>query len=106
MTQADALLAKAFASDLPPARDPDFTLGVMARMARRQCILDLVGTGVFAAISALVLWALWPVLAKALDPVVFDVWQTVAPAAAAVTVALTVIAFVMTAGRPERRLEV
>ncbi len=102
-TDADHRLAQAFALDLPSARDPEFSLAIMDRMARRQCLAELASAGVLAAVAALVLWPLWPVLAKALDPVVFDAWQAVAPAAAAVTVTVTMLAFAFGFGQPGQR---
>jgi hypothetical protein len=43
-------------------------------------------------VAALVLWALWPVLARAIDPLAEDLWRTVAPAVAALAVVASLLA--------------
>jgi len=58
-----------FAADKPPAHDADFVVSVMRQAARRKMVWDLAGTGLVAALSALVLWALGPVLLPVLRPV-------------------------------------
>lgn len=66
--EAQALEAL-FALDTPPAHDPMFVMAVTQRVLRRRLVRDLLG-GVFtSAVSALLLWALGPVLAPVLKPV-------------------------------------
>jgi len=79
-----------FADDLPPRHDPDFDAGVMRRIARRRLVLELAWGGLMAAVSALILWALGPVL----EPVVKPLGQAVlyvAPFVTVVAVALFLI---------------
>jgi hypothetical protein len=58
-----------FADDLPPYHDLAFEAGVMKRVARRRLALELAWGALVAAISALILWALGPVLVPVLKPV-------------------------------------
>ena len=80
---ADLRLKALFAGDEPPARDPIFAAAVMARVERRRFILDVAYLTGATALGGLVLWALWP----ALSPLLVDAGPTLAPAAAALTLA-------------------
>ncbi|PZQ62561.1 MAG: hypothetical protein DI570_10340 [Phenylobacterium zucineum] len=85
MTDADDDRLRAlFASDAPPARDPAFSAEVMAAVARRRLLADLAGLAVAALVGGLVIWALWPLL----GPAVVAASASLAPFAAALTVAL------------------
>jgi hypothetical protein len=98
-SQADLRLAQAFALDAPPPRDPDFTLQVMARVAQRRLAFDIARGAAGAALAALFLWALWPVLAKAFDSIAVETWQAMGPAAAALVVVASILAFERVSGR-------
>jgi hypothetical protein len=91
MTQADLRLREAFAADLPPARDPAFTLAVMAKVAQRKLVFDLVSAGVMAVAAGVGLWALWPVLSQAM-PLAAGAWDAVAPGAAALAGVIAILA--------------
>ena len=81
--EADRRLARAFALDAPPPRDPAFTLQVMAQVAQRRLVFEVVRGAGIAALGALFLWALWPVLARVLEPIAPETWQTMGQALAA-----------------------
>jgi hypothetical protein len=65
----DLELRALFASDAPPAHDADFVVAVARRAARRKLMGELVWGALTTAISALILWALGPVLLPALRPI-------------------------------------
>jgi hypothetical protein len=88
MTPADHRLKALFAEDLPPARDAAFSAEVSARLARRQCLLDLALLGALSAVGGLALWGLWP----ALQPAVISVSERLAPAAWALAIAFCAVA--------------
>ena len=92
-TAVDARLRALFAADAPSARDPMFSAAVMARIARRQFVGDVVLHSGVTALGALVLWALWP----SLQPLAATLGRELAPVAACLT--LAVVALVMAGGR-------
>ena len=85
-SEADRRVARAFALDAPPPRDPAFALQVMAKVAQRKLAFDVVRAAMVTAFGSLLLWALWPVLAKAFDPIAAETWQALGPALAALLV--------------------
>ncbi|HWE46765.1 MAG TPA: hypothetical protein VG407_12130 [Caulobacteraceae bacterium] len=96
---ADLRLAQVFALDVPPPRDPAFTLQVMARVAQRKLAFDVARGAVATAFAALFLWALWPVLSKAFDPIAVQAWRAMGPAAAALVVVASILALERVSGR-------
>jgi hypothetical protein len=93
MTDADLRLRAAFAADEPPTRDPAFALTIMDRIARRRLAMDLAGAAVAAVAAAVILWALWPVLARGLDPLMANAWRSFGPVVAVLAVIASLIAF-------------
>jgi hypothetical protein len=83
----DAHLKSLFAEDEPPARDPAFSAAVMEKVARRRLLLDVAQLTGVTALGGLVLWAVRP----ALQPLMVDAGAGLAPVAAAVTLAVTVM---------------
>ncbi|HET6970103.1 MAG TPA: hypothetical protein VFH92_03165 [Phenylobacterium sp.] len=88
MTEADARLKLLFAEDEPTPRDPAFSAAVMQRLERRRLGLDMAWLGGVAVLGGLVLWALWP----SLQPMLAAFGQGLAPVAASLAVALTLLA--------------
>jgi hypothetical protein len=76
-------LAAAFAADLPPARDPAFTLAVMEAVARRRLWLSLFALVPTVLMSGVLLWALTPYL----EPITEGFGEGLWPALPALTVA-------------------
>jgi hypothetical protein len=66
---ADIELHALFAQDLPPAHDADFVVAVAGRAARHRLLFDLAWAALLAALSAVVLWALAPLVDPLLEPV-------------------------------------
>ncbi len=64
----DLELRALFESDAPPAHDADFVVAVARRAARRKLMGELAWGVLTTAISALILWALGPVLLPVLRP--------------------------------------
>ncbi len=64
----DAELQALFALDAPAARDADFVLAVVRRAHRQRLAFEIVWLGLVASLSALVLWAVGPVLAPVARP--------------------------------------
>ena len=94
----DAKLAAFFAASEPPARDPDFSTTVMARVARVRLRQDMSRLAVATVAGVAILWALAPSLAlvmRHLEP-------GLAPAVAAIAVAAAVV--VIAEGRGRRML--
>jgi hypothetical protein len=91
-SEADLKLARAFAMDAPPPRDPGFTLLVMAKVSRRKLAFDIVRAALMTAFGSMLLWALWPVLKSAFNPLAFETWQALGPALAALTVVGSLLA--------------
>jgi hypothetical protein len=91
-SESDLRLARAFALDAPPPRDPAFTLQVMAKVARRKLAFDMARAAMVTAFGALLLWALWPVIARAFDPIAVETWQALGPALAALLVVGSLLA--------------
>ena len=91
-SDADRRLTRAFAIDAPPPRDPSFALQVMARVARRKLAFDVARAAMVTAFGSLLLWALWPVFAKAFDPIAVETWQALGPALAALLVVASLLA--------------
>lgn len=91
-SEADLRLARAFAADAPPPRDPAFTLLIMARVSRRRLAFDVVRAALATAFVSMLLWALWPALKSALDPIAVTTWQTLGPAIAALVVVGSLLA--------------
>lgn len=90
MTQPDDQLAALFAQDLPPARDPAFSVAVLEALARRRFQRELVWVGVASLAGAAALAVLWPVLRPALRLLAQDLGPTclaLAMAAAIVAIA-------------------
>ncbi len=78
--------AALFADDAPPAYDADFLAAVVRRTGRQRLAFELAWLGLTAALSALVLWAIGPVLAPVFRPLapVFAVFAPIGLFAAAV----------------------
>jgi len=57
-----------FAEDAPAAYDADFVDAVVRRAGRQRLAFELAWSGLVAALSALVLWAVGPVLAPVFKP--------------------------------------
>jgi hypothetical protein len=87
MTDADDTLRALFAADRPPVRDPVFQAAVMEAVARRRFQFDVALLSGATALGALALWALWPVVAPALAAM----GESLAPVAACVSLAVTVV---------------
>lgn len=83
MDEADDRLRALFAQDEPPARDPRFQAAVMEAVIRRELRADMAVLAGAAAVGALALWALWPVL----HPAIVALSHELAPAAAALAAA-------------------
>jgi len=83
---AEVNLAALFADDGPPAHDADFVAAVVRRAGRQRPAFELVWSGLVAALSALVLWAVGPVLAPVVKPLaaVFAVFAPIGLIAASV----------------------
>jgi hypothetical protein len=63
-TGREARLAAFFAAEEPPARDPAFEAGLLARMERRR-LFDLISDYLTPVVAALaVAFALWPAIAR------------------------------------------
>jgi hypothetical protein len=92
-TDADRLKAL-FAQDEPPARDPLFTAAVMQEIARRRFYVDVALLAGATLIGGLILWAVGP----SLSPVLLNLAQALAPAAACLTLAAIVV--MLAGGRP------
>ena len=82
----EADLAALFAVDAPPVHDADFVTAVVRRAGRQRLAFELAWSGLVAALSALVLWAVGPVLAPVIKPLaaVFAVFAPIGLLAAAV----------------------
>ncbi len=65
---AELDLAVLFAEDAPPAHDDAFVADVVSRAGRQRLAFELAWSGLVAALSALVLWAVGPVLAPVVRP--------------------------------------
>ena len=87
MTQADDRLKAIFAADEPPPRDPAFTAGVIGALARRRFLTDMALLVGLTAVGGLVLWAVWPTL----EPALVAVSQGLAPTAAALALAASLL---------------
>ncbi len=61
-------VAALFAEDAPPAHDAEFVAAVVRRTGRQRLAFELAWSGLVAALSALVLWAVGPVLAPVIRP--------------------------------------
>jgi len=83
---AEIDLAALFADDGPPAHDADFITAVVRRAGRQRLAFELVWSGLVAALSALVLWAVGPVLAPVVKSLaaVFAVFAPIGLLAASV----------------------
>jgi hypothetical protein len=88
MTSADDRLKALFAQDAPPASDPVFSAAVMERLVRRRWMQDMALLGGLSGVGTLALWGAWPVL----QPALTAVSGQLAPAAAALAVALCAVA--------------
>jgi hypothetical protein len=93
MTQADDRLAALFAADLPPARDPVFQAQVLERVARRRFQDEFVMLSGLCGLGAVLLWAIWPVVAPAIEAVS----RSLAPGLIWLVVAASILA--LTSGR-------
>jgi len=93
MADPDQRLSALFAPDMPPPRDPAFQTEVVAALMRRRFFSDLGLIMAASLIGAIMLAGLWP----ALSPTLASFGQHLAPAAIAMTAAVTILAF--TSGR-------
>jgi hypothetical protein len=73
-------LARAFAVDLPPARDFAFSLAVMEKVARKRLLNSVMLLACVALLAALVLWAVAPAFEPLFESVAEGVWPVI-PAA-------------------------
>jgi DNA primase len=89
----DARLAAFFAAELPPARDLGFQAEVMAAMARRRFVADMVLLSTVTTLAGIGLWLVWPVVAPVLEALA----RGLAPGLAAVIAAASIVA--LTTGR-------
>lgn len=87
MTDPDDRLKALFAADLPPARDPAFQAEFLAALARRHFLEEIGWLAAASLIGAVVLAALWPLLAPALA----NLSQALTPAAVALAVAVSIL---------------
>ena len=80
-----------------PQQDLVFSDGVMRRVARRELVLRLMTSGVFAGAAAAALWACAPALSAVIEPLA----RTLFPAAALLTLTAGFLAVSqgLTAGR-------
>jgi hypothetical protein len=65
---AELDFAALFAVEAPPAHDAAFVADVIRRSGRQRLAFELAWSGLVAALSALVLWAVGPVLAPVVRP--------------------------------------
>ncbi len=93
MTHADDRLRSLFAEDAPPPRDPAFSAEVMAALARRRFVADMISLAGVAVLGGLLLWAFWPLVGPALT----IAGPALAPLAAALTLAAMAVVLL---GRP------
>lgn len=98
MDKADDRLKALFAGDEPAARDPAFSAAVMEAVMRREFRADLAVLAGGAAVGALALWALWPVV----QPLVVGLARDLAPTAALLALAAGAVAIM--GGRPQAAL--
>jgi len=59
---AETKLAAAWAADLPPAHDPNFTLAVMERVERRRMWRQLLDLAPLVVVAGVLAWALAPTI--------------------------------------------
>lgn len=90
MTRPDDHLAALFAQDLPPARDPAFSVAVLEAVARRRFQRELAFVAAVSLTGAAALAVLWPVLQPALHLLARDLGPTALALAAAVTIVAVV----------------
>jgi hypothetical protein len=84
----DARLAAFFAAQLPPARDLGFQAEVLAAVARRRFVADMVLLSTVTTLAATALWLIWPAVAPALEAL----GRGLAPGLAAVITAASIVA--------------
>src|SRR4051812_4954348 len=89
----DERLAALFAADLPPARDVAFQAEVLAAMARRRFLADMMLLSTITSLAGVGLWLVWPAVAPALEALS----RGLAPGLAAVIAAASIV--VLTSGR-------
>lgn len=92
---ADHTLTAFFAQQSPPPRDLAFEARVAAGIARRRVVATIVALMPWTIAASVLLWALAPLL----GPVVDGLSQTLAPAAAILTLTALAVAVSVTAGR-------
>ncbi len=83
MTSPDERLAALFAADLPPPRDPGFQAEVLAAVARREFLGDVMALGTLTTVAVAMICVLWP----ALSPTLSVVGRELAPGLICVAVA-------------------
>jgi hypothetical protein len=93
LTHSDDDLRALFAADLPPRRDPAFQTEVLAAVMRRRFVGDLGVALAVSLVGGFILAVLWP----ALSPTLASLGQSLAPAAIAITLAVSILA--LTSGR-------
>ena len=86
MTDLDRRLSALFAPDMPSLRDPAFETEVLAALMRRRLFSDLGLALAASLIGAIALGVLWPVLA----PTLASLGRHLAPAAIALTAAVSI----------------
>jgi len=74
MNDPETRLARLWALEEPPARDPKFEAAVAARIERRRLVLVVLEWSALAAAALTVVWAAWPIL--------LSEWSVVGPVAA------------------------
>lgn len=91
----DQTLSAFFAEAAPPARDLMFEARVAGRIARRRAVATVLALVPWTVAAIAVLWALAPLA----SPAVEGLSQTLAPAAAILTLTAMAVAGARTAGR-------
>ena len=84
MKSPDERLASLFAADLPPRRDPGFQAEVLAAVARREFLGDVMALGTLTAVAVAMICVLWPALSPTMSVVARELGPgLVCPAVAA-----------------------
>jgi hypothetical protein len=81
-------------------QDPVFTAEVARRVARREMLIGLTNSAVFALAAAVVLWACAPALSALIEPVS----RMLAPAAAVLTLTIAFLVISQNLSAPRIRL--
>lgn len=94
-TNPDSTLSAFFADQTPPRRDLAFEAQVAAGIARRRVVATIAALLPWTIAASVLLWALGPLM----GPVVDGLSETLAPAAAILTLTALAVAGSVMAGR-------